>query len=138
MAEKKKDEKKETRSGKRYGHGPKIEPKEGKGDNIKSEAGAPKKASAEAEKTAGKPKPEIEKESDPGPTGTEAAGTGSVPVHDEAMTKRHMKERHDMVKGHHQEMEDMAARHMSAHKAMSARHASEMAQTSEGEGGTEP
>ncbi len=158
MAEEKKEPKeKESRGSKRYGHGPKIAPKEKGGDTEKS--ATPKEVS-----TGGSPEAEM---GGAAPKPSEDAGSEGIPVHErhagerEAMHSQHGAELRDMhsrhmaehrsAKGdkeamhtrHEHERKDMHIRHMGDMRAMHDRHETELASSvtetkEEGKGGTEP
>lgn len=114
------EDKKPSKGSKRYGNGPKITKAEEKGDTV-SDAGAPKEAAKEAEKTADGDAVEANMDSDPGPEGTEAAGTEAVPVH-----SRHASERKEMGARHESELHDMHKRHAKELRAIGKRHAAEL------------
>lgn len=126
MAEEKKKSKGETR----YGKGPKIEAAEKKGDTDKS--GHQEDAKKEAESSAASAEPHAEMDTDKGPEGTEAAGTGDVPV-----SERHSAEMKEMHGRQRKEMTDMHARHRDEHSKLTGRHLKEMASGSAEESGEE-
>lgn len=107
-------EKPKSKGQKRYSDGPKITKAPKEGDKV-DDAGAPKEAAAEAEKTAGGDAVEANMDSDPGPEASEATGTEDIPVRHKTergeMHTRHEKERADMVKRHEKEFKTVYKRH---------------------------
>lgn len=114
-----------TKSGKRYGNGPKIQPAARKDD---SEHGvAPTGAAKEAARTAAGGVTE----GNGGGAASEAdvmAGTDGIPV-----TDRHKRELEDMGARHGDEMADMHKRHKSEQSALYDRHGAELAAPAAGE-----
>lgn len=102
------DEQVKSKGERRYGDGPKIKAADRKGDTV--ETGTPKE-----QKTGGAA--EANMKADPGPEGTEAAGTESVDVNGrhsserQAMLDRQENERKDMHKRHEKEISDLFGRH---------------------------
>lgn len=78
--------KKKSGSARMYGKSPRIEKAPSEGDEVRSEGGAPKKAAAKAETTAGEPRSEAT-HNDEGKGGTEGAkgdvmaGTDGIETH---------------------------------------------------------
>jgi hypothetical protein len=108
----------------RYSSGPKITKAPKEGDTVE-DAGAPKEAAAEAEKTAGGDAVEANMDGDPGPEASEATGTEDIPV-------RHKTERGEMHTRHEKERSDMLKRHEKEFKTIYKRHESEMGGGDEG------
>lgn len=121
MAEDKKPEKKEdkkpTRSEKRYGGGPKIAAKEDMGEGVDREEAAPEPSRAKDDETAPETSPE--------------AGTDGIPVqHASERAELHQQHQANLSQIHHRHEREHAARvagqHAEDHEAMSDRHHAEV------------